>query len=884
MPLDRVDSAAIPHAIRREDYAPPPYLIETVDLSFAIGERLVEVHSDLHIRPNPAVPAGSPLNLDGQDLETRWLQLNGKPLEADDYRIEGERLIIHSVPNQPFTLSSLVVLDPAANTALEGLYQSGGMLCTQCEAEGFRRITWYMDRPDVMARFNVSIAADKGRFPVLLSNGNQIESSDLDGGRHRVVWHDPFPKPCYLFALVAGDLALVDGTFITRSGREVALKFWVEHGSQDQVPHALESLRKAMAWDEQVFGLEYDLDVFNVVAVSHFNMGAMENKSLNIFNSKYVLAKRETATDGDFLGIESVIAHEYFHNWTGDRVTCRDWFQLTLKEGLTVFRDQEFSADMNSRGLQRIEDVRALRAAQFPEDNGPMAHPIRPESYVEINNFYTSTVYEKGAEVIRMIHTLIGAPAFRRGMDTYFARHDGQAVTCEDFVASMEAGSGMDLGQFRRWYSQAGTPRISARWTHDTAAKRLTLTLSQSTRPTPGQPEKLPFHIPVSMGLLGENGPLALRLEGENAPFGNSRVLNLTEAEQSFVFEDVPAPALPSLFRGFSAPIILDAPYSEADLAFLMANDTDAFNRWDAGQELAVRVMLELVRRHQAGEAMHLDEGFASAWGKVLSDHAADVGFAAEALTLPGFAVLGERMDVIDVDAIHAAHKFLVKALAARFRDQLHSIRDGLAEEGYSLSPQSIGKRRMRNLILGLVAHLGDDQARSLAEAQFRDATCMTDQLSALAALVAIGPQAAAPALDAFFRQWRGEKLVVNKWLALQAGADWPDALDRVKELLVHPAFDGSEPNKIYALIGGFSANQKWFHAADGAGYAFMADRVMALDAANPQVASRMVRSLMRWKRYDASRQGLMRAQLERIGAKPGLSRDVGEIVAKALV
>ncbi|MBC7908800.1 MAG: aminopeptidase N [Rhodospirillaceae bacterium] len=875
MPLDRADTEAAPQTIRRADYAPPAFWVDAVELAFAIGETEVEVQADLKLRRN----APGPLELNGQELDTRRVEIDGQPAQ---YRIEGERLIIDNAPDA-CTLTTVVATDPTTNTALEGLYQSGGMLCTQCEAEGFRRVTWYPDRPDVMARFRVTITADRARFPVLLSNGNLVDSADLGAGRHRAVWEDPFPKPCYLFALVAGDLALVEGDFTTRSGRKAALKFWVEHGNEDQVGHALESLKKAMAWDEQVFGLEYDLDVYNVVAVSHFNMGAMENKSLNIFNSKYVLAKQETATDGDFLGIESVIAHEYFHNWTGNRVTCRDWFQLTLKEGLTVFRDQEFSADMNSRGLQRIEDVRALRASQFPEDNGPMAHPIRPESYVEINNFYTSTVYEKGAEVIRMIHTLIGAEAFRKGMDLYFARHDGHAVTCEDFVAAMETASGVDLAQFRRWYAQAGTPKITAAWTHDAATKRLTLTLSQATKPTPGQEEKLPFHIPVALGLVGKDGDVPLRLEGENAAHGTTRVLNLTDGQTTFVFEDVTDPVVPSLFRGFSAPINLDAPYAEADLAFLMANDSDAFNRWDSGQELATRVLLDLIAKFRAGEPLVLDEAFAAAWGKVLADHAGDAAFAAEALTLPGFAVLGERMDVIDVDGIHAARKFLIRALAERYRGELLAVRHSLAESGYSLSPQAIGKRRLRNLALGVLAELGGTETQELAEQQFGTATCMSDQLSALASLIAMGPDAAQPALDVFFQQWQGDKLVVNKWLGLQAIADWPSVLDRVKALLVHPAFDGSEPNKVYALIGGFSANPKWFHALDGAGYEFMADRVIALDSTNPQVASRMVRSLMRWKRYDATRQALMKAQLERIGAKPGLSRDVGEIVAKAL-
>jgi aminopeptidase N len=881
MPLDRAE--ATPATIRRCDYAPPPFLVDSVALDFAIGDSLVEVRADLRLRRNPDAAGGQPLVLDGQELDTRAVAVDGRALAAGEYTIDGERLIIANLPDAAFTLSTVVVIDPVANTALEGLYVSGGMLCTQCEAEGFRRITWYLDRPDVMARFRVAISAARTRFPVLLSNGNLVEESDLGDGRHRAVWEDPFPKPCYLFALVAGDLALVEGDFTTRSERKVALKFWVEHGNQDQAGHALVSLQKAMAWDEQVFGLEYDLDIYNVVAVSHFNMGAMENKSLNIFNSKYVLAKRETATDGDFLGIESVIAHEYFHNWTGNRVTCRDWFQLTLKEGLTVFRDQEFSADMNSRGLQRIEDVRALRAAQFPEDNGPMAHPIRPESYVEINNFYTSTVYEKGAEVIRMIHTLIGGAAFRKGMDLYFARHDGHAVTCEDFVAAMEDASGVDLGQFRRWYSQAGTPRLSAKWSHDAATRRLTLTLAQATKPTPGQDEKLPFHIPVAVGLVGRAGDLALRLEGENAAKGTTRVLNLTAPEQTFVFEDVAEAALPSLVRGFSAPVVAEAPYAQSDLAFLMANDSDAFNRWDAGQELAVRVLLALVADHAAGRPLVLDPDFAAAWGKVLADYAADPAFAAEALSLPGFSVLGERMEVIDVDGIHAATKFVAAELGRRFAAPLLRVREALAETGFALTPEAIGKRRLRNAAMVFLAHAGGADAHQLADEQFRAATSMTDQLAALVALTVIGAGAAEPALAAFYEQWKGERLVVNKWLGLQATADWPDVLERVQALLAHPAFDAKEPNKVYALIGGFAGNPMAMHAADGSGYAFMADRVIALDSSNPQVAARMVRSLMRWKRYDQGRQALMRAQLERIQAKPGLSRDVGEIVAKAL-
>jgi aminopeptidase N len=877
-------SEAAANPIHRADYAVPAHLVDMVVLHVDIQSDHTRVRAKLSLRPNPAAAAGQALSLDGEKLDTREVRLDGVEVAAGAMRMQAGRLIIEQVPDHPFELETTVLVDPAGNTALQGLYLSAGMLCTQCEAEGFRRITWYPDRPDVMARFRVTITADRARFPVLLSNGNLVEARQLDDGRHLAVWDDPFPKPSYLFALVAGDLSLVEGSFTTRSGRVVALRFWVEHGSEDQVGHALASLQKAMAWDEAVFGLEYDLDIYNVVAVSHFNMGAMENKSLNVFNSKYVLAKRETATDYDFLGIESVIAHEYFHNWTGNRVTCRDWFQLTLKEGLTVFRDQEFSADLNSRGLKRIEDVRGLRAGQFPEDSGPMAHAIRPDSYVEINNFYTATVYQKGAEVIRMIHTLIGAQAFRHGMDLYFARHDGQAVTCEDFVAAMETASGQDLGRFRRWYSQAGTPRVTAAWTHDAAARTLSLTLAQTTPPTPGQPDKLPLHIPVRLGLVGADGQDApLRLEGENAAQGTTRVLDLTEAEQTFVFADMDQPALPSLLRGFSAPVVLDAPYGDGDLAFLMANESDPFNRWEAGQQLAMRTLLELVRRRGAGESLTLDEGFAAAWGRLLADGERDPAFAAEALALPSVTVLGEQMTVIDVDGIHAARKFVLAALAARFHPQLAAVETALAEPGYALTPEAIGRRRLRNLSLAMLAELGDEATRATAERRFASAGCMTDQLAALAALAQIGPHAAAGALDAFYAQWKGEGLVVNKWLGLQAMADWPDVLERVRSLLGHPAYDAGEPNKVYALIGGFAANAVRFHRADGAGYAFMADQVISLDGANPQVAARMVRALIRWRRYDANRQALMVAELERIRAKPALSRDVGEIVAKAL-
>ena len=860
--------------IHRADYAPPTYWVENVDLKIDIQDAYVTVHATLYFRPHRDTAPGTPLVLNGEELKTQKVLLDGLELGLDQLRIEPEALTVLTPPARPFTLETFVSIDPWHNTSLSGLYKSGSLLCTQCEAEGFRRITWYPDRPDVMSKFKVAITADHGLFPVLLSNGNLIKSEHLPLGRHRAVWEDPFPKPSYLFALVAGDLALVEDQFRTQSGRAVALKFWVEHGNQDQVPHALESLRKAMTWDEQVFGLEYDLDIFNVVAVSHFNMGAMENKSLNIFNSKYVLAKRETATDGDFLDVESVIAHEYFHNWTGNRVTCRDWFQLTLKEGLTVFRDQEFSADLGSRALKRIDDVRSLRAAQFPEDNGPMAHPIRPDAYQEINNFYTATVYEKGAEVIRMIHTLIGAEAFRKGMDLYFARHDGQAVTCEDFVAAMEDASGASLKQFRLWYSQAGTPKVSASWTYDAVTKQFSLTLTQAVPATPGQPVKSPAHIPVQLGLVLP--------DGTDAPIPQS-VLSFTKENQTFVFEHIAAEPIPSLFRGFSAPVVVDAPYKNSDLAFLMARDNDAFNRWEAGQTLAGKILMGQIERIQQGTAPSLDEQFAQAWGRVLENADTDPAFAVEALSLPSITTLGERMDIFDVDAIYAARRFTHCTLAARYRDRLLSLRERMHDTDWSLSPQSIGKRSLRNSALGLMSVLRDTATAQLARTQFDQATCMSDQLSALGALIQIGTEHAQGALDAFLNQWRTEKLVVNKWLALQASADWDDVLQRVMDLTTHPVFDWSEPNKIYSLLGGFAGNSYRFHRLDGAGYKFMADMVIKLDETNPQVASRMVRPLIRWRRFNTIRQELMKAELGRIQDRPSLSKDVGEIVSKAL-
>ncbi len=844
--------------IRRADYVAPAFRIDTVDLEIRLFDDHAMVRSTLNIRPERP----GPVVLDGADLETLSVEAGGVP-----HRIQGEQLILEVPGTDPVLLTTLVRIDPWGNSRLSGLYRSGDMLCTQCEAEGFRRITWFPDRPDVMARFRVTLEAERARFPVLLSNGDFVDDADCGDGRHRAVWNDPFPKPCYLFAAVAGDLALIEDHFITRSGRGVALRFWVEPRAADQTAHAVASLKKAMAWDEQVFGLEYDLGVYNVVAASHFNMGAMENKSLNIFNSKFVLAKPDTATDGDFKGIESVIAHEYFHNWTGNRVTCRDWFQLTLKEGLTVFRDQEFTADQGSRGLERILDVRALRARQFPEDASPMAHPVRPESYIAIDNFYTATVYEKGAEVIRMIHTLLGPDGFRKGMDLYFARHDGQAVTCDDFVGAMQDASKVDLSQFRRWYEQAGTPRLSAAWSHDPATARFHLTVCQS------EPA---LHIPLRLGLAGANGDVALRLEGENAAQGASRVLDITQAEQTFVFEDVADAPVPSLLRGFSAPVILEAPFDDADLAFLMAHDNDPFRRWEAGQDLASRMILGLTGTPRP----EMNERFVAAWGRVLADALKDPAFAAEALLLPSLGVLAEQRPHVDVEALYQAHRFVRRSLASRFQAPLAALFDLLNDPVWTLDGAAMGRRALRNRALALLTGPGDT---GRAETHFQTASGMTDRLAALTALVDAGLDAAAPALDWFLNRWRDDPLVIDKWLMVQAGADDPGVLGRVQALLDHPAFDIREPNKVYALIGGFIGNFRWFHAEDGTGYDFLAGRILAIDPANPQLAARLVKPLIRWRRFDEGRAQKMRSALERLSAQGDLSRDTREIVDRAL-
>ncbi|GAA4258362.1 aminopeptidase N [Azospirillum formosense] len=876
-----------PKAIRLQDYRPPAHLIDTVDLFFDLGEEVTTVRAQLGLRRNPARDdaAALPLTLDGQRLELVSVALNGQPLGDADYTVTPDHLTVHSVP-ETFTLESVVRIKPQENTALEGLYKSSGNFCTQCEAEGFRKITYFADRPDVMARYTTTITADKARYPVLLSNGNLMEAGDLPDGRHRAVWEDPFPKPCYLFALVAGTLVHQEDHFRTASGRDVTLRIYVEPGNEDKVDHAMRSLIKSMRWDEEVFGLEYDLDIFNIVAVGDFNMGAMENKSLNVFNTKYILAKPETATDQDFLGIEAVVAHEYFHNWTGNRVTCRDWFQLSLKEGLTVFRDQEFSSDMNSRAVKRIADVQRLRTVQFPEDSGAMAHPVRPDSYVEINNFYTPTVYDKGSEVIRMYHTLLGPQGFRKGMDLYFQRHDGQAVTCDDFAAAMSDATGVDLTQFKRWYRQAGTPELDVTGAYDEAAKTYRLTVRQTVPPTPGQPVKEPMHIPLVMGLLGPNGAdLPLRLTGEAEPAGTSRTLHITETEQTFTFVDVPARPVPSLLRGFSAPVKLRADLTDGDLTFLMANDSDAFNRWEAGQTLATRLLLSLVADRQAGRELALPQSFVDAVGAVLKDADQDPAFAAQALVLPTESYLGTQMEVIDPDAIHAVREFARQRLAEALRPGwLDTYRRNAGNEPFSVNAAAIGRRALKNLCLAYLMALEDEEALGLCLGQYRGAQAMTDVMAALQFLSNSSAPERDEAIAAFYERWKGEALVVDKWFGVQATSHRPDALERVTALLAHPAFEIRNPNKVYALIGGFAGgNPVRFHDTSGAGYRFLADQVLRLDPMNPQVAARMVGPFSRLRRYDATRRALMKAELERIVATPGLSPDVFEVASKSL-
>ena len=909
-----------PQTIYLKDYRPPQFLIDTVDLHIDLAEEWTTVKAELNFRRNPASAENSKtLVLNGHKMELMAVILDNVELTQDQYQVDESQLTINDVPEK-FVLSTEVRIQPQNNTELEGLYKSSILFCTQCESEGFRKITYFLDRPDVMSLYSTTIYADPQLYPVMLSNGNLLDSGKLTDGRHWVKWEDPFPKPAYLFALVAGNLLHIEDSFQTSSGREVKLQIYVEAENIEFCDHAMQSLKESMRWDEERFGREYDLDLFMIVAVNDFNMGAMENKGLNIFNSKLILASQETATDTDFYNIQGVVGHEYFHNWSGNRVTCRDWFQLSLKEGFTVFRDQEFSSDLNSRAVQRIADADRLRVHQFPEDAGPMSHPIRPDSYMEINNFYTMTVYEKGAEVVRMIYTLLGRDNFRKGTDLYFDRHDGQAVTCDNFVTAIEDANGVDLQQFKRWYSQSGTPELHISGSHDPVAKTYSLTVRQSCPDTAGQRgfgpdksltdahqkqtepveiknskqnaqhsfQKQLFHIPIALGLLSTDGDtLPLKLTGSTAEKNQDTIiLELRKQSETFVFEDVSVAPIPSLLRGFSAPVKLHFDYSNADLAFLLANDTDEFNRWEAGQQLMIRISLEQIQRFQNNEPFNLASELENAFRSLLKQTAeGDSALLALALSFPNEPYLGELMDVIDVEAIHETRKFLRTELAQKLQPEFENTYLNFQKEGpFKIDQQSMGRRSLKNVCLGYLTELESLEFRKLAQTQFHKNENMTDVAGALGVLTHLDCPERETAFSAFENRWRKNTVVMDKWFALQAISSLPKTLDNVQNLTSHPAFEKNNPNKIRALISTFSRfNQLRFHAGDGSGYEFIAEQVLRLDPLNPQIAARLVSVFNNWKKFTETHKTKMNYQLQKIVKTPKLSGDVFEIVSKAL-
>jgi len=887
--LDATRANAEPRAIYLKDYQPPAWLVDSIDLRFELDPGATHVTSTLALRRNPACRA-QPLILDCEALEPLHIELDQNELNNSQYTLTDESLTIHDTPDS-CTLKTVTEIDPASNTSLMGLYQSSGNFCTQCEAEGFRKITFFPDRPDVLSIYTVTLVADQSKYPVLLSNGNPVEQGKADpdsqgNARHYAKWHDPYPKPSYLFALVAGDLACISDKFTTMSGRRVDLNIYVEPHNTDQCDHAMRSVINAMRWDEKTYGREYDLDVFNVVVVDDFNMGAMENKGLNIFNSRYVLARPDTATDADYQGIESVIGHEYFHNWSGNRVTCRDWFQLSLKEGFTVFRDQEFSADMSARGIKRIQDVNVLRTHQFREDAGPMAHPVRPDQYVEINNFYTLTVYQKGAEVVRMIYNLLGAEDFRKGADLYFSRHDGQAVTTDDFVRALEDASGHDLEQFRLWYSTAGTPELGIEEDFDSNNGEYTLTVHQHTPDTPGQTDKPPLHIPLRMGLLDNQGtPLPLHLSGQHSNDDTECVLHLREAEESFTFTGIKHKPVPSLLRGFSAPVKLNVQRSVDELCFLMANDPDEFGRWNAAQMLATQLMVEQLDAAR----VTIDGDFLEAIRQTLINQRLKPALAAETLRLPTEGFLADMQAPADPDRIHAVRKHFRAAIAHSLQDELLTRYEQLTQSGeYNIEPDAMGERALRNLCLGYLLSPPRDQVPddifNLGVQQFHHGTNMTDVIAALACLCNQDDPARKEALDSFYSKWKGEALVLDKWFSLQATSELPGTLEHVRELMQHEAFSIRNPNKARALVGAFASGNPWhFHQPDGSGYRFVTDRVIELNAINPQVAARMVNIFTRWRQYEEKRQGLMKGEIQRILDTDNLSKDVYEIANKSI-
>ena len=888
-----------PKAIELSDYKVPPYLIDSTDLHADLFEDQSTITAKTLIRRNPeSKHEGNELRLNGgTEMETLSVKIDGKALSSNEYKIEDDTLTLFDVP-QSFELETQVSIKPQENTALEGLYKSGDMFCTQCEAEGFRNITWYLDRPDVMSKFRTTIQADKKLYPILLSNGNEIARGE-EGERHWLSWEDPFMKPAYLFAMVAGDLEFIEDSFTTMSGREVKLQIFTESHNIDKVAFSMEALKNSMAWDERTYGREYDLDIFMIVAVESFNMGAMENKGLNIFNTSCVLAHPDTTTDAGYQRVEAVVGHEYFHNWSGNRVTCRDWFQLSLKEGFTVLRDQQFSADMGSETVCRINDVRVLRGSQFPEDAGPMAHPIRPSSYIEINNFYTATVYEKGAEVVRMIRTLLGEEKFRKGTDLYFDRHDGQAVTTEDFVRAMEDANDTDLSQFRYWYSQAGTPALVVSDQYDPDSETYTLHVKQTCPPTPGQPDKQPFHMPIAIGLLDAKGndmPFEASAEDVahvNKESGHTVVLHLRQAEQSFKLSGVRTKPTPSILRGFSAPVKLEFAVGRDELTFLMQHDGDGFNRWDAGQRLAVEVIQEVIGQIQSGRDISVDLRIVSAMegllNEVVSGAGIDQAMVTEMLVLPTEAYLAELVEVADVDAIHAAREAVRLELAKRLKGLVVSVYK-LCQSTAPYEPVSteIARRSLKNVCLGYLLADADTEFVDLCMDQFESANNMTDTSAAVRCLINCPAEAANEArdkaLDKFLERWKNDALVVDQWFAMQASCPLPGTLDKVKELMQHEFFTMKNPNRMRSLVSSFAVlNTVNFHAKDGSGYEFLADRVIELNQINPQMAARMLSPLSRWRKYGSDRQALMKSQLDRILEQPDLSPDVFEIVSKSV-
>ena len=867
----------------RQDYRPPTHLVDALELDFDLGDERTTVRARMAIRSNrSAENQTGELVLDGVGLDLVKVALDGVDLRRERYRISNEALTITGLPDQ-CVLETEVLIEPQANTCFEGLYRSGPMFLTQCEAEGFRRITYFLDRPDVMTCYTTTVRADRDRYPVLLSNGNLVQAGEDGNGRHWARWEDPFRKPSYLFALVAGDLHCEPGSFVTMSGRKVELRVYVEHHHADKCAHAMTSLIKAMRWDEETFGREYDLDLYMIVATDDFNMGAMENKGLNVFNSKFVMARPDTATDSDYERIEGVIGHEYFHNWTGNRVTCRDWFQLTLKEGLTVFRDQQFTAEMTSAAVKRIDDVKELRARQFPEDAGPMGHPIRPESYQEMNNFYTATVYEKGAEVIRMYQTLLGEAGFRLGLDLYFERHDGQAVTCDDFRAAMADANGRDLIQFERWYRQSGTPVLQVSDEYDAATARRRFTFTQVMPPTSPSDDVCPLHMPVAFGLIGPDGAdLALRLVGEDQAGATTRVLEVTEVSQPFVFEDVPPGCVPSYLRGFSAPVELRCERTYTEHAFAMLHESDAFNRWEAGQRFATELLEDMIESIVRGEEPVLAPMFVKAWGGLLVDDASDRSLVSVMLALPSESYLAERCEVVDPGAVHAARRAAARQLAEAHSELLVGVyRKHHTGAPYSADRDSIGQRRLANTCLGYLSELDD---MSFCVAQFHTADNMTDSVAALGCLCDHGGSERENALSTFHERWRGEALVIDKWFGLQAASDLPDTVERLVALSKHTDFVLTNPNRARSLLGTFGVlNPAHFHRSDGAGYRFLTDHLLDIDPLNPQVASRLVDPMLKWRRLEPGRGDRLRLELERVAALEGLSRGLREKVEKAL-